>query len=127
MLPGVSAPRPRFVVCEDGSEYIDRFYVTVHTKEPYLADMVRLVPNNQFMLGSDFYHGDPNGRIAVTNPLRQPVRVFVRDQGALGRVDVHRRGLPAVHDGRRIRTGSGRGRREGGHDAEDPGEQTHGR
>jgi predicted TIM-barrel fold metal-dependent hydrolase len=43
------------------SEYIDRFYVTVHTKEPYLADMVRLVPNNLFMLGSDFYHGDPNG------------------------------------------------------------------
>ena len=33
------------------SEYIDRFYVTVHTKEPYLADMVRLVPNNQFIWG----------------------------------------------------------------------------
>ncbi len=43
------------------SEYIDRFYITVHTKEPYLADMVRLVPDHQFMLGSDFYHGDPNG------------------------------------------------------------------
>ncbi len=43
------------------SEYIDRFYITVHTKEPSLADMVRLVPDHQFMLGSDFYHGDPNG------------------------------------------------------------------
>lgn len=43
------------------SEYIDRFYITVHTGEPYLADMIRLVPNHQFMLGSDFYHRDPNG------------------------------------------------------------------
>ncbi len=25
MLPGVSPPRPRFVVCEDGTEYIERF------------------------------------------------------------------------------------------------------
>ena len=43
------------------SEYIDRFYITVHTKESYLPDIVRLVPNHRFMLGSDFYHGDPNG------------------------------------------------------------------
>lgn len=43
------------------SEYADRFYVTVHTKEPYLPEIMKMVPNNQFMLGSDFYHGDPNG------------------------------------------------------------------
>ncbi len=43
------------------SEYIDRFYITVHTKETYLPEIVRLVPNHRFMLGSDFYHGDPNG------------------------------------------------------------------
>lgn len=41
MLPGVTPPRPCFVVCEDGTEYLDRF-------QRFLDDAFRFVAAGDF-------------------------------------------------------------------------------
>lgn len=43
------------------SQYVHQLHMTIHTAEPYLGDVVRMVPDHRFMLGSDFHHRDPNG------------------------------------------------------------------
>jgi aminocarboxymuconate-semialdehyde decarboxylase len=42
------------------SEYFERFYVAVHSKESYLDRLVKTVPAHRFMVGSDFPHKDPS-------------------------------------------------------------------
>jgi predicted TIM-barrel fold metal-dependent hydrolase len=40
------------------SEYFSQFYIAATAWEPYLANTVREYPDHQFIIGSDFDHGD---------------------------------------------------------------------
>jgi aminocarboxymuconate-semialdehyde decarboxylase len=45
---------------ETPSAYFDRLYVAAMSRESYLADTVRNLPNHRIIIGSDFPHNDPN-------------------------------------------------------------------
>jgi predicted TIM-barrel fold metal-dependent hydrolase len=42
------------------SSYFNRFFVTAMSKETYLGDTVRAIPDHRIIVGTDFPHQDPN-------------------------------------------------------------------
>ena len=74
MLPRVSAPRPRFVVCEDGTEYIERF-------RRFLGDDFEFAPARSF---ADALAASPSaaGLLLDLDFRRTPLEALVDEGGA---------------------------------------------
>jgi hypothetical protein len=74
MLPDVSSPRPRFVVCEDGTEYIDRF-------RRFLGETFEFVPARAFAEALAALPGSA-GLLLDLDFRRTPPEALVDEAGA---------------------------------------------
>jgi hypothetical protein len=73
MLPPVTPRRPRFVVCEDGSEYIERF-------QRFLGDAFEFVPAGDFATALAA-SADTDGLLLDLDFRRTPPERLVDEQG----------------------------------------------
>jgi hypothetical protein len=74
VLPDLTAPKPRFVVCEDGTEYLDRF-------RRFLGDSFAFTPAGDFAAAlAAAAHAD--GLLLDLDFRRTPPEHLVDEQGA---------------------------------------------